>query len=866
MNAFDLSPAAFETNPTSPAVHSAPRTSQPAPSSQPDSPGRLTHGQNVALVGKLLNVKVLPSGWAVGRINTEEHGDVGVNGNALAGLTEKQAYEFTGRVEQHKIFGLQLKVDAVGLHVPASLKGIEKFLTTNYKGVGKKAAEKIVNFFERQPGGLQQFRLNLLANPYSMDFSAAGVKRKTQMDTADGLKSIIYMDIATKIGGVELGDKLLRKIAAYLEEPAKSSKNPIEKAWSILTENPYAPIRDLDGYAFKTADMVARKVGFDLKRPERTAALVTHAISEGCNASGHTYLTMADFNKIIHAIDPSVDVKAALDAAMEMKEPMVIDHDRFYTEPSYKAEVFLAKNLYERYSRSLRTQIHNGSHFEINAAIDEAIAKLGLHKDDSQRRAVFGLLTSYAPIHTITAGPGCGKTAIMELVVQILQGRTKLLRNPDTEMFEAVPYKVGFCAPTGKAAKVLNARVGKFGTRASTIHSLLGVRGSKASDVEGGDSSQGSSMFTHNHWNRLDIDLLVVDETSMVDLALLFALMSALPDACHVVFLGDPKQLSSVGPGACLADLLEMPFDHHRLTKPHRNAGGILEVVHMAGLGRIDFKDRLDVTFIDGLPPATEASISNVLAIYDKALDKCFGDFSRVGLLIARRKGDPQTPGWNSSYLNSVLRDGYNPEKPRRGGNVAYVDGRAKASAGEKIYGTRYRVGDRVIIRKNITLEEDESGDGVTKQAEQVVNGDTGIISDFFMGGGNLKKIEIKLDDARTIALSGSEIDVLDFSYAMTVHTAQGSEYDQIIFISVNGHSSFVHRGIVFTGFSRAKRHLTVIGDQEALLAIIARPAPHRNSHLVLRLMRHIAMKAPNGVARAETTASINYDICNNVQ
>jgi exodeoxyribonuclease V alpha subunit len=803
-----------------------------ADASPPPAPG-LRPGETVSVVGRLMHCKVLASGWAIGRINCDTFGDLSVNGNALAGLAEKNAYEFTGRVEDHKTYGLQIKVDSVGLHVPASTVGIEKFLTQNYKGVGKKAAEKIVGYYSRQPGGLRQFRLDLLANPYSMDFAIAGVKRKTSMSASEGLKSLIYMDIATKIGGIELGDKLLRKIAGHLEGPVKSSKNPIEAAWSRLTENPYALIRDLDGYAFRTADVVARKVGFDMSRPERTAALVTHAINEGCNASGHSYLTLADFNKIIHSIDPQVDVPKALDAAMRLQEPMVIDHGRYYTETSHKAEVFLSKNLFERYQKPTRNQIHSGSVGDIHAAIDAAQEVIGLSLDESQRTAVFGLLTSFSPIHTITAGPGCGKTTIMELVVQVLQGKVKRVRDPETELIKDVPYKIGFCAPTGKAAKVLNARVSRFGTSASTIHSLLGVRGARDSEAEG---DQGSSMFMHNHWNKLEIDLLVVDETSMVDLALMHALVSAMPLGSHIVFLGDPKQLPSVGPGSCLADLLQMPFDHHQLTHTHRNDGGILEVVHLAGLGRVDFRERADVDFIDGLPPATEESIGSVLRLYDDAIIDGGGDFSSVGLLIARRKGDPSTPGWNSTYLNAVLRETYNPETQRRG-SISSIHGLAGGAAGEKIYGTRYRVGDRVIIRKNLTLVREESPDFV----EQVVNGDTGAIVDYYIGDGNLKEVLIELDDGREVNFPAGDMDVLDFAYAMTVHTAQGSEYKRIIFICVNGHSSFVHRGIVFTAFSRAKKHLTVVGDHDTVQAVIARPAPHRNSHLVERLNRLIS-------------------------
>jgi exodeoxyribonuclease V alpha subunit len=827
MNIFDLS---------SPSVATTPTYRPPSSPSVEIPSGRLQQGQALTIVGRLMYLKVMASGWGIGTINTDEHGDVKVNGNALAGLNEKSAYEFTGTVAIHKDYGVQIKVDAVGLHVPSNQAGIEKFLSQNYKGIGKKAAEKIVLYYARQPGGLKQFRVDLLANPYSMNFAVAGVKRKTSMNAAEGLKSLIYMDIATRIGGVELGDKLLRKIATYLEEPAKASKNPIEAAWKILTDNPYALIRDLDGYAFKTADIVARKIGFDLTRPERVAALVTHAITEGCNAAGHTYLTMADFNKIIHSIDPAVDVEAALDAAMELQEPMIIEDGRFYTEVCHKAEVFLAKSLAERHHKPLCGRILDKSDLEVFQAIDDAQIKIGIMLDESQRTAVHGILTSTSPIHTITADPGCGKTTIMELVVQILQGKTKLVHNPETSQNETVPYNIGFCAPTGKAAKVLNARVSRFGTRASTIHSLLGVRGSK----EKSDQNEGvdvGGMFNFNHFNKLDIDLLVVDEGSMVDLALMHALVSAMPTAAHIVFLGDPKQLPSVGPGACLADLLKMPFDHHHLTTTHRNDGGILEVVHLVGLGRVDFRPRADVDFVDGLPPATEANIGAVLDRYGDALEQNAGDFARVGLLIARRKGDPNTPGWNSTYLNAVLRERYNPESIRRG-SVSHIEGNAGAAAGEKIYGTRYRVGDRVIIRKNLTLDSGDDAGGIV---EQVVNGDTGMILDYWMHAGNLTQVEIHLDDGRTICLPAGDVDVLDFAYAMTVHTAQGSEYDHIFFICVNGHSSFVHRGIVFTALSRAKRHLTVIGDHETVQAVVARPAPLRNSYLVQRLQKMLA-------------------------
>lgn len=793
----------------------------------------LQAGEAASVVGSVIRVKVFPSGWAVGSIACD-FGDVSVNGNALVGLTEKKKYEFHGLVENHKTYGIQIKVDSVGLHIPSTDAGMSKFLIQNYKGIGKKAAEKIVLHFAKQPGGLELFRKQLLANPYAMDFSVAGVKRKTSMNASEGLKSVIYMDLATRLGGVELGDKLLRKIAAHFEEPASTEENPVEWAWATLTSNPYALIRDLDGYAFRTADIVARKVGFDLARVERTAALVTFAVSEGCNSTGHTYLTLEDFTAIIHRIDPWVDVPSAIESAVKLGEPLVIQDDRFYTETAFRAERELARNLVSRTQRHLRTQIHGGSVQEIMSGICEAEAAIGITLDESQRQCVFGVLTSFIPIHTITAGPGCGKTTIMEVVVHVLQGRTKLLNDPETHQTVEVPYKINFTAPTGKAAKVLSARIKRFGLSAATIYKLLGVRTKE-------DESSGNGYFEFGPDNLLDVDLLVVDETSMVDLALMQALLLAVPATAHIIFMGDKDQLPSVGPGSVLSDFLQLPFDHHRLNQTHRNDGGILDVVKQAGTGRVDLISRDDVDFHCALPEASADSIASVLAHYDRAIAANFGDFSKVGLLIARRKGDPLSPGWNTTYLNAVLRQRYNPESGKRV-NINGVEGAVRACAGDRVFGTRHRVGDRVIIRKNLVLKKDGQSD--SDVPEQVVNGDTGLIVEFSVSKGNLDCIHIQLDDGRLINFPAEHADVIDLAYATTVHTAQGSEYANIIFICVNGHSSFVHRGIVFTAFSRAKKHLTVIGEAAVIKSVVARRAPKRNSFLVNRFF-HTLNKNP---------------------
>jgi exodeoxyribonuclease V alpha subunit len=786
---------------------------------------KLIAGDRASVVGRLNTVKVLANGWGFGFINDEKDKSLSVTGNPLAGLNRGTTYEFSGMVVQNGKFGLQLKIDSAGIHIPASSEGLISFLKKNFKGLGAKSAQRIVDFYA-QTNRLQDFRARLLVDPYGFDFSETGIKRKFDMKAKDGLMGVIYMEIATRLGGVDIGDKLLRKLAEYLESMVKENPRPVEKAWSLITTNPYAPIRDLSGYSFKTADALARRIAFDMQSKVRVAALATYAIAEGCGQGGHTYLTLENLKRIIHAIDESVDVLAAIEAAVEMQEPIVIEDGKFYTTQVLEAEMSLAKKFAWREGRQIKSAIYSGSTESLMQDMADADQSIGFSLDQTQLKAVQGVLTSRSNIHSITAGPGCGKTTIMEFVVEILRHKKKTI-HIDGE-YQQVPFKIDFCAPTGKAAKVLNSRLTRFGLSAKTIHSLLGVKG------------EGPGNFVHNRNNKLDVDLLVVDEASMVDLVLLNSLVDALPPACHIVFLGDDKQLPSVGPGSCLKDILLLPFDHHLLSVTHRNDGGILEVINLAGRGLVDFQQRSDVSFIERLPEPTPEGIGEVLAMYDGALLESGGDFNQVGLLCARRKGDIETPGWNVTYLNARLRERYNPEisggpiagysTHTRKAEVMRAHGLVGAPDGEKIFGTKYRVKDRVIIRKNMVLKEDDEEDG-----DQVVNGDTGVIVDYQMGDGELRRLLLGLDDGRTVLFPAGEADVLDFSYAMTVHAAQGSEYRHILFVCVNGASSFVHRGIVFTALSRAKKRLTVIGDRDVVKQVASRAAPSRNSFLVQR-------------------------------
>ena len=795
----------------------------------------LVQGLRVQIPGKIINLKVLGTGWGFGRIKIEG-GIFRINGECLGALSEGSIYNFYAKVERHPTYGLNLKIDRVTRFIPSGRDSLVKYLQKNYKGIGKGSANKIVTHFE-QVSSLIDLRDRLVDNPYKLDFSHIIGNRKVSRDLSSTPAEHIYDYMAVRIGGADISDKLLRKLAVWLATKVENSKEPNEDAWALFSMNPYEAIRYVSGYGFRMADSLAKKFELPKTAPERLAALATYAIDTGCNTNGHTYLTFDDFRKQIHEVDIEADAADAIEAARAMGEPLECDLGRYYLTKVIASETNLAlelkRRLINKENKSILDSVVDA--LDIDLEISNAEKEIGFKLDQSQYDAVKGVLCSKKSVHTITAGPGCGKTTIMEFIVVIMRSRRKQIYDRVTGLSYG-PYKIGFCAPTGKAAKVLGARVSRIGAEAKTIHSMLGV--------EGG----GVGGFKYHHRNRMDFDLLVVDESSMVDLQLMQALVTAQADDSHIVFLGDPQQLPSVGPGACLADLIGLDFDHHHLDITHRNDGGILEVVNLAGKGQMDFRQRCDVTFLPGLPQASEEEMSGVLDQYDQALKNVFNDFSKVGLLIARRKGDISTPGWNVTYLNHHLREKYNPKPDddrsfRSVAKQSTPQGIARGNPGEHIHGTRWRVRDRIIIRKNLTLKQqlaDELQKGESAETEMVVNGDTGYIYDYQLTQDKTEVggLILDLDDGRQIFMPLGDVDSLDLAYAMTVHSAQGSEYQHVFFICVNGTANFIHRGIVFTALSRAQKHLTIIGEHDVLRTVVKRAQPVRNSYLIERVTK----------------------------
>ena len=757
--------------------------------------------ETIEYAGYVEQVRVFNE-WAIGKFFVEGK-VISIKGQAVAELKEGSEYRLTGKMVSHPKYGDSFEVLSSAPYVQLDPKAIQKYLSANFKGIGDKTAKKMVDSIAKNgQAELEKFRVKILDEPWSIDWSAVGREGVYESDDEDSI-GYITRDLATRIGNIQgIHRGLLKGLATYLYKKRAGASdsgvatNPND-AWKLLQDDPYEPARTVAGYGFKTADALGSFLNIPKNEPSRLRALVHHALEETCNTSGHVYLSPEQLVAATKKIDPRADVDAAIDFGVE--EGMIIADDsdletRYYTPKLYAAEVNVGRGMRELMDKSLPMFKGNLTDEAIQSAFrigKEDAAKLSL--DASQVNAVRSMLTNQSRLHILTGGPGCGKTALIETIVRLLPNA-----------------RVHFCAPTGKAAKVLTSRIHATGHSATTIHSLF--KGSEAG-------------WRVNREEPLDGDVLVVDESSMPSLEMWEVILDGMANKMHIILAGDEKQLPSIQAGAVLIDLLKLQGANHvHLDQVHRNSGGILDVVREITVGQLVTKDRATVKFSHSLGDA-EDEFASVVDRYVTCAGR--SGIENTLLLMSRRQGKEDEPGWNTTYANSILREVCNP-------------------GAQRIPGTRLHVGDRIIIRNNMTLNqkapEGSKSDEDEDRSERVVNGDTGTIRSFEESTdkkqSGVKWLSIRLDDGRIIDYPGDKTNVLQHSYALTVHAAQGSEYKEILAVFTPGMPGFVNRNMLMTGVSRARVNLEVFAKDAVLKQIAATPLPSRNSALVSRIMQ----------------------------
>ena len=658
----------------------------------------------------------------------------------LAALNLGETVRAQGRWVNHKQFGRQFAVEKFESVLPRTIVGIQKYLGSGLvKGIGAKFADRIVEKF-----GEQTLEIIDHFSGKLREVEGIGPERAKRIKEAWTTQKSIR-DIMIFLQGHGVGSA----------HAAKIFRQYGDNAIVVVRENPYQLAKDITGIGFRTADGIAAKLGIAADSIHRLKAGLVHTL-ERAASEGHTCLPREELIRNACELlegeppgEPRLGQSLALQQQVEtalnlllVAADTVADGDFIYLAGLHHSECGVATRLTDLRRAKLELPA-----IDFEKALAWVQQQTGIALADAQKQAVQTALT--AKVCVITGGPGVGKTTIINSIVRILQAKK---------------CAVLLAAPTGRAAKRMSEATG---APAQTIHRLL-----KYTPHEGG--------FTHNERRPLKCDLLVIDETSMLDIPLAYHLVKAIPAGASVVFVGDVDQLPSVGPGNFLHDLIESNvIPVVRLTEIFRQAKAsfIITNAHRVNAGDLPVLEapaESDFFFIHEEDP--EKVVTTIKTLCRDRIPRKFG--LAVQVLTPMHKGV-----CGAENLNRELQTALNPTGPSL-----------------QRYGRTYRVGDRVMqIRNNYDKD--------------VFNGDLGQIKHL-----DLVDQEFVVEmDGRDVLYDFTDLDELIPAYAITVHKSQGNEYPAVIVPLLTQHYILLQRNLLYTAITRGKKLVILIGSKKAL-------------------------------------------------
>ncbi|HET7384378.1 MAG TPA: ATP-dependent RecD-like DNA helicase [Pseudolabrys sp.] len=643
----------------------------------------------------------------------------------------------SGEWVNDRTHGQQFKARFLRTSPPTSADGIEKYLSSGMiRGVGPVYAKKLVRAF-----GEKVF-----------DVIEATPERLREVD---GIGPVRAASILTAWAE----QKAVREIMVFLHSHGVGTARAVRifktygaDAIQVMTENPYRLARDIRGIGFKTADAIAMKLGIEKTAMVRVRAGISYALTEAMD-EGHCGLPTEQLMPLAEKLleVPQELIRTALD--LELREGTVVADSVGETPCVFLAGLHRAeRTIAERLMR-----LANGTlpwpWIDPEKALPWVEKHIGLALAESQVAAIRLALKS--KVLVITGGPGVGKTTIVRGILRILAAKgTDIL----------------LCAPTGRAAKRMTEATG---FEAKTIHRLLEV------DPKSGGFKRGDD-------HPLDCDLLVIDETSMVDVMLMQALLKAVPDNAALLIVGDIDQLPSVGPGQVLADIISSTaVPVVRLTEVFRQAAQsrIITSAHRINQGSIpDLSPPgtdSDFYFVSADDP--ETAVGRIIELVKTRIPKRFGldPIRDIQVLCPMNRG-----GVGARSLNIELQAALNPAGDRK----------------VERFGWTFAPGDKVM-----QIENDYD--------KEVYNGDIGYIDDVDNNAGEI----VASFDGRSITYGFGELDMLVPAYAATIHKSQGSEYPAVIIPVLTQHYAMLQRNLLYTGVTRGKRLVILVGQKKAV-------------------------------------------------
>jgi exodeoxyribonuclease V alpha subunit len=715
------------------------------------------------------------NGYSVVRLDVRGQRDlVTIVGN-LPEVQPGESLQLEGVWATHQQYGRQFKVEHCEQVLPATIEGIKKYLGSGLvRGVGPVTAARIVQRF-----GADTLRV-LDEEPRRLR-EALGVGKKRAAAIAQAWEE----------------QKHIREVMVFLGShgvttglAVKIYKTYGDDALTVVQEDPYRLARDIWGVGFKTADKIARDLGLPSDAPSRVQAGVAYALSQQAD-EGHVYAPEPDLTKeAAELLEVSAELVADAIEALDTEEIVrreTLNHSSppqggteggytlkeehaVYLTPFYYGEVGVTNRL-RALVESPATRLLPFRSVDWDNLLRQVTRDSEIELSPQQHEAVQAALTHKVTV--LTGGPGTGKTVSVRTVIGAL---------------EAMGCRYALCAPTGRAAKRLSEATGR---PAKTVHRML-----EYSPLDG---------FRRNEENPLEVDCLIVDESSMLDLLLTNHLLKAVDPSAHVLFVGDIDQLPSVGAGDVLRDVIGSGRAAVvRLTTIFRQAAnsGIVVNAHRINRGEFPILNEFDDFYFFSKEDPEEAADLLVDVVQRRIPEKfSFDPVDEVQVLAPMYRG-----ACGVANLNNRLQEALNPASPKK--------------PERRLGGRLFRVGDKVMQIRNNYLKE-------------VYNGDIGRITRVDTEG---QTLTVSIDD-QPVVYDWGEADELMHAFAVSVHKSQGSEYPTVVIPMLTQHYLMLQRNLFYTGITRAKQLVVLVGTRRAIaIAVKNAKVRERHSGLSVRL------------------------------
>ena len=679
-------------------------------------------------------------------------------------ITQGAAIEASGNYTTHPVYGKQFQIASYVEKMPEDALAMERYLGSGaIKGIGAALAARIVRRFGDDTMRIVEEEPERLAEIKGISEKKAMEIAEQMTEKADMRRAMIFLQ---KYGiSLNLGAKIYQKYG--------------QTVYGVLQENPYRLAEDISGVGFRIADEIASRIGIHTDSDYRIRSGMLYTLLQA-SGEGHIYLPKEElFSRAsgLLGVDSSYMEKHLMDMVVDRKLILKETEDGAVVYPTryYYLELNSARMLCEL--NILCPEDEEMMEKRINRIEKET----GTRLDEMQKQAVAAAASH--GLFILTGGPGTGKTTTINAIIRY---------------FEEEGAELRLAAPTGRAAKRMTEATGY---EAQTIHRLLELNGMPEEEQEGR-----AVHFDRNSENPLEADVIIIDEMSMVDIALMHSLLLAVTAGTRLILVGDENQLPSVGPGNVLRDIIRSGcFPVVELKKIFRQASESDIVVNAHKINRgeqvtINNKSR-DFFFLKRYD--ADIIIRVVIALIQEKLPR-YVDAKpyEIQVLTPMRKGL-----LGVERLNQILQRYLNPPDEKK----------KEKEIGQSLF----REGDKVMqVKNNYQLEWEILGRYKipVDKGVGVFNGDTGIMTEI---NEFAETATVEFEDGRQAEYSFKQLEELELAYAVTIHKSQGSEYPAVIIPILSGPRMLMNRNLLYTAVTRARKCVTVVGSETTFAEMI---------------------------------------------